>query len=140
MSVHKSILALTLLSAAVSVIAVGGAAAGAHSQGPTDLSSFRTAIAGAEALLDKGDLTGARTRIKSLDASGERAPAGSTPDATAHWSIVDRAIDRGLDRALLALRLRSPNAVMGGKALADLLATVDQVSGKDQAYPDGGRP
>lgn len=138
MSVHKSILALTLVSASVSVIAVGGAVAGAHSGRPTDLSSFRTAIAGAEALLDKGDLTEARTRIESLDAFWERAPAGSTPDAAAHWSIVDRAIDRGLDRALLALRPWSPNAAMGGKALADLLAAVDQVSGKIKRTPMEG--
>jgi hypothetical protein len=58
----------------------------------------------------------------------------------ARWRVIDRAIDRGLDRALLALRPRWPNAAMGDKALADLVAVVDQVSGKNQAGADGGRP
>jgi hypothetical protein len=43
------------------------------------------------------------------------------------WRVVDRAIDR----ALLALRLHWPNAAMGDKALADLVAVVDQVIDAD---------
>jgi hypothetical protein len=64
--------------------------------------------------------------------------ASSSPQTVARWRGIDRAIDGGLDRALLALRPHWPNAAMGDKALADLVAVVDQVSGKDQAGADGG--
>ena len=63
--------------------------------------------------------------------------ASSSPQTVARWRVIDRAIDRGLDRALLALGPRWPNAAMGDeKALADLVVVVDQVSGR---ATDGGR-
>ena len=84
-------------------------------------------------------LAAARTRLKDLDKFWDGAMASSSPQTVARWRVIDRAIDRGLDRALLALRPRWPNAAMGDKALADLVAVVDQVSGKNQAGADGGR-
>jgi hypothetical protein len=42
-------------------------------------------------------------------------------------------------RSLDFLRPHWPNAAMGDKALADLVAVVDQVRGKNQADADGGR-
>src|ERR1700733_4761551 len=51
-----------------------------------------------------------------LDSPDRRALAGDC-----------RAIDRGLDRALLGLRPHWPNAAMGDKALTDLVAVVDQM-------------
>jgi hypothetical protein len=53
--------------------------------------------------------------------------------------VIGRAIDCGLDRALVALRPHWPNAAMGDKALADLVAVVDRVSVKNPASADGGR-
>jgi hypothetical protein len=64
----------------------------------------------------------------------------STRQTVARRRVIGRAIDCGLDRALLALRPHWPNAAMGDKALADLVAVVDRVSVKNPASADGGRP
>jgi hypothetical protein len=64
--------------------------------------------------------------------------ARSTPQTVARRRMIDRAIGRGLDRALLALRAHWPNEAIGDRALADLIAVVDQVSGKNQASANGG--
>ena len=117
----------------------GGFVADAALPSTMNLSNFRAAVADAKALVDKGDLAAARTRLKDLDKFWDGAVASSTPQTVARWRVIDRAIDRGLDRALLALRPHWPNAAMGDKALADLVAVVDQVSGKNQAGADGGR-
>jgi hypothetical protein len=145
MSVRKSITLLTLLlsvSAAPFVaadVAGGFVARAALPSTISDLSNVRAVVADAKALVDKGDLAAARTRLKDLDKFWDGAMASSSPQTVARWRVIDRAIDRGLDRALLALRPRWPNAAMGDKALADLVAVVDQVSGKNQAGADGGR-
>ena len=102
-------------------------------------SNLRTAVIDAKAVVDKGDLAAARTRLKDLDKFWDGAMARSTPQTVARWRVIDRAIDRGLYRALLGLRPHWPNAAMGDKALTDLVAVVDQVSGKNQAGADGGR-
>jgi hypothetical protein len=145
MPVRKSITLLTLLlsvSAAPFVAAdvAGGFVAGAALP-PTicDLSNVRAAVADANALVDKGDLAAARTSLKDLDKFWDGAVASSSPQTVTRWRVIDKAIDRGLDRALLALRPHWPNAAMGDKALADLVAVVDQVRGKNQADADGGR-
>jgi hypothetical protein len=144
MSVRKSITLLTLLlsvSAAPFVVAdVPGGLVARAALPPTicDLSNVRAAVADAKVLVDKGDLAAARTHLKDLDKSWD-AMASSTPQTVARWRVIDRAIDRGLDRALLALRPHWPNAAMGDKALADLGAVVDQVSGKNQAGAVEGR-
>jgi hypothetical protein len=145
MSVRKSITLLTLLlsvSAAPFVAADVARGFVAHAALPPTichLSNVRAAVADAKALVDKGDLAAARTRIKDLDKFWDGTVASSSPQTVARWRVIDRAIDRGLDRALLALRPRWPDAAMGDKALADLVAVVDQVSGKNQAGVDGGR-
>jgi hypothetical protein len=79
---------------------------------------------------DKGDLAGARTRLKDLDKLWDGSMASSTPQTVARWRVIDRAINRNLDRSLLALRAHWPNRAVGDKALTDLVALVDQVSGK----------
>jgi hypothetical protein len=104
-----------------------------------NLSNFRTAVADAKAMVDKGDLAAARTRLKDIDKCWDGAMARSTAQTVARWRVIDRAIDRGLDRALLGLRPHWPNAAMGDKAVTDLVAVVDQVCGKNQADADGGR-
>jgi hypothetical protein len=96
-------------------------------------SNFRTAVIDAKALVDKGDLAAARTRLKDLDKFWDGAMASSTPQTVARL----RVIDRNLDRPLLALRAHWPNRAVGDKALTDLVAVVDQVSGKSQAGTDG---
>lgn len=86
-----------------------------------DLSPFRTVVVDTVAMVDKDNLPGAKARIKDLETSWDEAEAGLKPRAAAEWHKIDKAIDRALD----ALRARTPNAADCRQALAELLKTMD---------------
>ena len=91
-----------------------------------DLSSFRTIVVDTAAFVDKGDLPGAKTSDQG--SRGRLGRCRSWSEATVRGRLACR---RQSDRpALDVVRASQPVAATCKQALADLLATMDRMSGQ----------
>jgi hypothetical protein len=87
-----------------------------------DLSPFRKIVAQTQALVEKGDLAGAKARIKDLEVAWDDAEPSLKPRDAKEWHHLDKAIDRALD----ALRAPHPTVAESRQALSQVAAEMDR--------------
>ena len=88
-----------------------------------DLTAFATIVTDAQGIAAKGDLPGAKARIKDFEIAWDQAEAGLKPMDPNHWGMIDEAADA----ALTAIRAKTPGPAAVSETLAALQATlVDQ--------------
>lgn len=86
-----------------------------------DLSSFRTITQDTLDLVNKGDPSGAKTRVSDLEFEWDNAEAKLKPMDHAKWTEIDGAVDK----VLREIRAVNPNPVTSKAALEALLSALD---------------
>jgi len=90
-----------------------------------DLSAFGVIVDDVLSSAQKGDLPGAKARVKDLEVAWDGAEAGLKPKSPADWHRVDDKVDA----TLTALRADRPTQADSLAALRALRATLDQLQG-----------
>jgi hypothetical protein len=90
-----------------------------------NLSKFKKVVKDTEELIQKGDLAGAKIRIKDLETTWDEAEPALKPRSAADW----HKIDKGIDHVLSALRDEPQNPDTCKSTIADLLKIINQQEG-----------
>ena len=126
MTILLSVFAVTVISALHLLPSTPLVAPAVAASKLGDLSPFEKIVVDTESLIDKGNLAGAKVRIKDLETSWDEAEPSLKPRAAGEWHNVDKAIDR----ALSALRADPPNVATCKKSLVELRALMDSANAK----------
>ena len=125
------LLALNLWGRALAGDAANQSQPASQSQPLGDLSSFRTIAVDTLAIVNTGNLTSAKARIKYLETNWDKAEARLRPRNPGQWLLIDKAIDA----ALTQLRADRPQASASKEALQNLLASFDRPNQGATAAP-----
>lgn len=91
-----------------------------------DLTKFKKIATDTETLVKKENLAAAKIRIKDLETSWDNAESALKPQSAEEW----HTIDKGIDRALSALRVGPAEQKTCEKTIVELLALFDQAEAR----------